>query len=187
MDNRGKDSDPAIKINWGKSKSASKINHKSSQIDFDEQCEIWKLNHATTEHFPRKLLLCIRMPVMIGNNDATELCIAKGQEVFVVGWQSTKGPYDKCALDTLFVKLDNLSQTIQIPGTAHASQGKTRPYDVVHLNSCHSHMSCYTALLVGSEPLCCMAGYLSLYRIDLQIDIMFMKRYLDLLYIAVDT
>jgi hypothetical protein len=91
-----------------------------------------------------------------------------------------------CVLDTLFVKLDNPPQLVQIPGlpdnvvpivrstktvkcvfpsdliesierqqawvlpnfamTAHASQGKTRPYNVVHLNSCHSHMSYYTAL-----------------------------------------
>jgi hypothetical protein len=57
VDNWGKDSDPATKIKWGKSKSASKTNHKSSQIDFDEQLEIWKLNHAATEHFPGKLSL----------------------------------------------------------------------------------------------------------------------------------
>jgi hypothetical protein len=30
--------------------------------------------------------------------------------------------------------------------TAHASQGKTRPFNVVHLNSCFTHMSYYTAL-----------------------------------------
>src|ERR1700691_5872065 len=30
--------------------------------------------------------------------------------------------------------------------TAHAAQGKTRPYNVVHLNSCSLHMSYYTAL-----------------------------------------
>jgi len=30
--------------------------------------------------------------------------------------------------------------------TAHAAQGKTRPFNVVHLNSCFSHMSYYTAL-----------------------------------------
>jgi hypothetical protein len=33
------------------------------------------------------------MPVMIRNNDATELCITKGQEGYVVGWQSSDGPY----------------------------------------------------------------------------------------------
>ena len=30
--------------------------------------------------------------------------------------------------------------------TAHASQGKTRPHNVVHLNSCNTHMAHYTAL-----------------------------------------
>jgi len=30
--------------------------------------------------------------------------------------------------------------------TAHAAQGKTRPYNVVHLNSCYSHMSYYSSL-----------------------------------------
>ena len=30
--------------------------------------------------------------------------------------------------------------------TAHASQGKTHPFNVVHLNSCYSHMAYYTAL-----------------------------------------
>jgi hypothetical protein len=186
MDKWGKESDPANKTKWGKSKAASKTIHKSNLIEFDEQLEIWKLNHGATEHFPGKLPLCLGMPVMIRNNDATELCITKGQEGIVVGWQSLKGPYDKRVLDTLFVKLDNPPQLVQIPGlpdnvvpivkstktihclfpsdlkesverqqvwvlpnfamTAHASQGKTRPYNVVHLNSCFSHMSYYTAL-----------------------------------------
>src|SRR3954464_2914680 len=126
------------------------------------------------------------MPVMIRNNDATELCITKGQEGFVVGWHDSKGPHGKRVLDTLFVKLDSPPQLVHIPGlpnnvvplvrgkrtvecvfpsdlkesvereqvwvipnfamTAHAAQGKTRPYNVVHLNSCHNHMAYYTAL-----------------------------------------
>jgi hypothetical protein len=53
---------------------------------------------------------------MIRNNDATELCIMKGQEGFVVGWQSARGPHGKHVLDTLFVKLDNPPQLVQIPG-----------------------------------------------------------------------
>jgi hypothetical protein len=126
------------------------------------------------------------MPVMIRNNDATELCITKGQEGFVAGWQSTIGLHGKRVLDTLFVELDNPPQLVKIPGlpdnivpivkatktincifpsdikerierqqvwvlpnfamTAHAAQGKTRPHNVVHLNSCYTHMSYYTAL-----------------------------------------
>src|SRR5438034_5236418 len=30
--------------------------------------------------------------------------------------------------------------------TAHAAQGKTRSFNVVHLNSCKNHMAYYTAL-----------------------------------------
>jgi hypothetical protein len=81
---------------------ASKTIHKSNLIDFEEQLEIWKFNHEATEHFPGKLPLCLNMPVMIRNNQATELCITKGQEGIVVGWQSIKGPHDKCVLDTQF-------------------------------------------------------------------------------------
>jgi hypothetical protein len=124
--------------------------------------------------------------VMIRNNDATELCITKGQEGFVVGWQCYPGPHGKRVLDTLFVQLHNPPKPVQIPGlpanvvpivkttktipcvfpsdlketierqqvavlpnfamTAHAAQGKTRPFNVVHLNSCISHMAYYSAL-----------------------------------------
>jgi len=53
---------------------------------------------------------------MIRNNDATELCITKGQEGFVVGWQADKGPHGKRILDTLFVRLYKPAKNIQIPG-----------------------------------------------------------------------
>ena len=43
------------------------------------------LPHAATAHFPGRLSLCIGMPVMIRNNDVTELCITKGQEGFIAG------------------------------------------------------------------------------------------------------
>jgi len=52
---------------------------------------IWNLPHSDTNHFPEKLSLCIGMPVIIRNNDATELCTTKGQEGHVLGWQTGKG------------------------------------------------------------------------------------------------
>jgi hypothetical protein len=186
IDKWGKEQDPATKTKWGKSKAAPKSKHRSDEIDFDVQREIWKLRHGATEHIAGKLSLCLGMPVMIRNNDATELCITKGQEATVVGWQAYRAQHGKSVLDTLFVELDNPPQKVQIPGlpenivpivknsktiscifpsdlkesierqqvsvlpnfamTAHASQGKTRPYNVVHLNSCRSHMAYYTAL-----------------------------------------
>jgi len=56
------------------------------------------------------------MPVMIRNNDATELCITKGQEGFVAGWTSHKGVHGKEVLDTLFVKLDKPAKSVKIGG-----------------------------------------------------------------------
>jgi hypothetical protein len=162
-----------------------------AQINSADQLQIWKLRHGATDNFAGKLSLCIGMPVMIRNNDATELCITKGQEAFVVGWQAVKGPHGKHVLDTLFVKLDKSAKTINIPGlpknvvplvktsrtiectllsdrkeyiqrqqvnvlsnfamTDYASQGKTRPHNVVHSNSCYSHMSYYTCLSRSSS------------------------------------
>ena len=61
------------------------LKHQSNEIDHNDQTEIWKLRHGSTEHFAGKLSLCIGMPVMLRNNDATEICITKGQEGFVAG------------------------------------------------------------------------------------------------------
>jgi hypothetical protein len=176
IDKWGKEVDPASKTKWGKSKAASKTKHKSNEMDFDDQLEVWKVRHGAIENFAGKLSLCLGMPIMIRNNDATELCITKGQEGFVAGWQSKEGPHQKRVLDTLFVMLDSLPKDVQIPGlpknvvpismatktiqcifpndltetierqqvwilpnfamTDYASQGKTRLYNIVHLNSC---------------------------------------------------
>ena len=186
IDKWGKDVDPADKVKWGKSKATSKQKHKSNEMEFDDQLQVWKVRHGATDNFPGKLSLCIGMPVMIRNNDATELCITKGQEGSVAGWNAKRGPHGKHVLETLFVKLNKPPKDIQIEGlpmnvvpivmatktipcvfpndlkesierqqlwilpnfamTDYAAQGKTRPYNVVHLNSCRSHMSYYTAL-----------------------------------------
>ncbi|KAF8176665.1 hypothetical protein K438DRAFT_1607251 [Mycena galopus ATCC 62051] len=71
---------------------------------------------TTTEHIPGCLSICVGMPVMLKTNDATELCITKGQEGFVVGWDSNVGPNNQKILDNLFVKLANPPRTISIPG-----------------------------------------------------------------------
>ena len=91
----GKEKDPATKTQWGKSKSVSKLKHQSNEIDFDIQQEIWNLRPGATENLAGNLSLCIGMPVMIRKNDATELCITRGQEEFVVGWQAEKRPHGK--------------------------------------------------------------------------------------------
>jgi hypothetical protein len=62
--------------------------HASSKISPALQKIIWNLPPSATNHFPGKLSLCIGMPVIIRNNDATELCITKGREGHVMGWQA---------------------------------------------------------------------------------------------------
>ena len=56
------------------------------------------------------------MPVMLRTNDETELCITKGQEGTVAGWQSYVGPYGKLVLDTLFVQLTKPPCVVKFDG-----------------------------------------------------------------------
>ncbi|KAF9455952.1 hypothetical protein BDZ94DRAFT_1285957 [Collybia nuda] len=117
-----------------------------------------------------KLSLCIGLPVMIRHNAATELCITKGQEGVVHGWLSTTGSRGQLMLDTLFVHVmieglplnvvpltrtsvktlchlpDDIEVLPNFSMTDYASQGKTRPCNVVDLNNSRSHHSYYTAL-----------------------------------------
>ncbi|KAJ7893477.1 hypothetical protein B0H13DRAFT_1485646, partial [Mycena leptocephala] len=66
------------------------------------QQQLWDAYPSTTSDFiPGKLSLCIGMPVMLRANDATEMCITKGQEAIVVGWDSAVGPSGKDILPTL--------------------------------------------------------------------------------------
>ncbi|KAJ7279581.1 hypothetical protein C8J57DRAFT_1021095, partial [Mycena rebaudengoi] len=71
---------------------------------------------CTSEHVAGKLSLYVGMPIMIKNNDATKLCITKGQEGTVAGWQDTYDEHGRRIRDTLFVKLVNPPRTINIPG-----------------------------------------------------------------------
>ena len=96
--------------------AGKKVSRASAIMNPKMQEMLWNLSHSETDHIPGKLSLCIEMPVMICNNNATELCITKGQEGFVVGWQSAKEPSGQNIIDTLFVKLDNLAKTIKLDG-----------------------------------------------------------------------
>jgi len=185
IDKWGNSPDPSTHDAKSRNKQLKAV-HQKRDMTLKEQTSIWSLRPGATDHFPGKLSLCLGMPVMIRNNEATELCITKGQEGFVVGWQSVVGPHGKQVLDTLFIELDKPPRLIQIPGlpdnvvpivkdkrtiqcifpsddkvsierqqvwvlpnfamTDYASQGKTRPHNVVHLNSCTSHQSYYTCL-----------------------------------------
>jgi hypothetical protein len=96
---------------------------------------LWNLNPSDTDHIAGKLSLCIGMPIMIRNNDATELCITKGQEGYVVGWQTSDSPYGTQILDTLFVKLDKPAKNIKLDGL---------PENVVPLTRTSRSITCTT-------------------------------------------
>ena len=71
---------------------------------------------SSDKHVAGKLSICIGLPVMIRYNYATEICMTRGQEGFVRGWQSKKGTNGQVVLDTLFVKLKDPPIHIQVPG-----------------------------------------------------------------------
>jgi hypothetical protein len=87
---------------------------------------------SNSEMIPGTLPLCIGMPVLLRSNDATELCMTKGQEAVVVGWDASIGPAGQQVLETLFVELINLpkDRTVQIPDL---------PVNVVPLPRCVTH------------------------------------------------
>ena len=129
---------------WGEeadiSVQHSKKRHKknpvlSPTIGPNIQEMLWNLHHSDTDHVPGKLYLCLGMPVMIRNNDATELCITKGQEGYVVGWQYSDGPYQTKILDTLFVKLDKPAKNVNLGGL---------PENVVPLTRTSKSIKCIT-------------------------------------------
>jgi len=115
IDKLGKDEDPALKK---KKRSRRRTAAAVQQHKISPMLEgvLWNLRHSASGHIPGKLSLCIGMPVMIRNNDATELCITKGQEGHVAGWQSTKGPSGQLVLETLFIKLWQPARTVKIEG-----------------------------------------------------------------------
>ncbi|KAJ7710833.1 hypothetical protein B0H17DRAFT_913503, partial [Mycena rosella] len=154
------------------------------------QKALWSAPPSTTnEHIPGCLSLCVGMPILIKSNEATELCITKGQEAVVMGWDAAVGPSGQKILDTLFVQLVDPPRDILIPGlplnvvplgrtsthvtallqddsllslmreqvlclpnfgmTDYASQGKSRPKNIVHLNHCKDHKAYYVALSQG--------------------------------------
>ncbi|PPQ75727.1 hypothetical protein CVT25_000613 [Psilocybe cyanescens] len=104
--------------------------HKMSQ---KLQEALWSRSPCSSEQVASKLSLCVGMPVMIRNNDATELCITKGQEAVVVGWESSQGPFERPVLDTLFVELVNPPQIIKLPDL---------PENVVPLTRTSSRVTC---------------------------------------------
>jgi hypothetical protein len=125
------------KIKRGRAPSARALKILSAnKITSKLQEELWNLPPGATGHVAGKLSLCIGLPVMIRRNDATELCITKGQEGYVAGWQSKLGPKNQRMLDTLFVRLANPPATVKIDGL---------PENVVPLTAMSQTVPCFLA------------------------------------------
>jgi len=102
----------------GRKKRGTKVSQRVSacaDIPSDVKKMLWDSSPHSSEHFPGKLSLCLGMPIMIRNNDATELCITKGQEAYVIGWDSINGPDGQKVLETLYLELKNPPKTINLP------------------------------------------------------------------------
>jgi hypothetical protein len=88
-----------------------------AQLTNEMRRALWDQQPSTTDkHIAGKLTLCLGLPVMIRTNYATELCMTRGQEGYVYGWQTITGSQGQRMLDTLFVKLKTPPTTIQIDG-----------------------------------------------------------------------
>ena len=133
IDKWGEEADIAMQNSKKQHNKRKKVLSPSIGPNIQEM--LWNLRHSDTDHIAGKLSLCIGMPVMIRNNDATELCITKGQEGYVVGWKSSDGPYQTKILDILFVKLDKPAKSIKLYGL---------PENVVPLTRMSKSIKCIT-------------------------------------------
>lgn len=133
IDTWGVSEDPTSKK--GRFSKSVNSDKKSRAISKDLQELLWNMPSGESDHIAGKLSLCLGMPIMIKNNDATELCITKGQEARVVDWHSSEHPLDeeKQVLDTLFVELIQPTKNIQLPGL---------PPNVVPLSRSSKTVSC---------------------------------------------
>jgi hypothetical protein len=100
-----------------------------------DQEALWECHPHMSDHIPGKLSLCVGMPVMIRNNEATELCVTKGQEAVVVGWDAYDGPYGHQVLETLFIQLILPPKNVQLADL---------PMNVVPLTKTTNSIQCRT-------------------------------------------
>ncbi|KZT03009.1 uncharacterized protein LAESUDRAFT_602069, partial [Laetiporus sulphureus 93-53] len=105
----------------------------SDNVTSEVQDVLWTLPPALTGHRAGILMLCPGMPVMLKNNEATELCATNGAEGFVYDWDSHLDEHGHYILDTLFVRLKSPPHTVQIEGL---------PPDVIPLSRSKTRVKC---------------------------------------------
>lgn len=80
------------------------------------QKRLWNLTPALTDHIAGTLDVCVGMPVMLKQNEATELCATNGAEAVVIDWTSQTNGHGTQSLKTLFVKLKSPPRPMKLPG-----------------------------------------------------------------------
>ena len=88
----------------------------SASVDVPNNIQetLWESSPHSSEHFPGKLSLCIGMPIMIRNNDTTELCIKKSQEAYIVGWDAVDHPKGKKSFRDIVFTVERSTQICRI-------------------------------------------------------------------------
>ncbi|KAI0330960.1 hypothetical protein GY45DRAFT_1213749, partial [Cubamyces sp. BRFM 1775] len=88
----------------------------SNKIGPRLQDALWALRPSLTGHLPGTLLLCEEMPVILKNNEATELGATNGASGVVAGWTAHSDSKGRQFLDVLFVRLCNPPKDVQVSG-----------------------------------------------------------------------
>jgi hypothetical protein len=108
-------SEDSTNINSNEKTSSGVLRIK--EITDEIQTSLWSQPPSSTDkNIAGNLSLCIGLPVMIRYNFATELCMTRGQEGYVHGWQSRIGKKNQVVMDTLFIKLKNPPTKVQFEG-----------------------------------------------------------------------
>lgn len=87
--------DTEKKIERKRGKKPVDLTRQTDDVNGNLQDALWNLWPARTEHHPGKLQLCKGMPIMIKDNQATELAVTNGAEAEVVDWTSHPLPDGK--------------------------------------------------------------------------------------------
>lgn len=78
---------------------------------------LWQQPPSTSEQVPGTLEICRGMPALIRHNEATELCMTRGQEARIVAWSSTRVPDHpgRRCLDVLYLQLIDPPRKVKLP------------------------------------------------------------------------
>jgi PIF1-like helicase len=110
-------SDDSTKVHSTDADARTSNTKRVAEISDEMQKALWEQQPSSTDkQIAGKLTLCLGLPIMIRHNYATEICMTRGQEGYVMGWQSKTGSKGQRTLDTLFIELKNPPAEVHING-----------------------------------------------------------------------